>query len=345
MAQKLICMAEKELSRYDVIKDLIAGKINGTDAAKQIRVTVRHVKRLKAAVAEHGAAGLIHKSRGRGSNRKLDPEIVKKAKEFLKEKYYFCQPTLAAEKLAENHKIKINKETVRVIMTNLELWQPKPRKQAGKWHVWRVRKDNYGEMQQFDGSYHNWFGGFETCLLLSADDAAGKITHAKFDYNESVIAVFGFWPEYFNKNGLPLSIYLDKFSTYKINHKNAADNQDMITRFQRAMNQIGVKPITAHSPEAKGRVERMFQALQDRLVKELRLAGITTIKEANQYLDYTVLPERPKKEINIKLAALTKQKQNSYIPPADHPWRKRFLLNRRKNEAVECVLTRVMNPE
>jgi len=132
MAQKLICMAKRELSKYEIIQDLINGKINGTDASKQIGVTVRHIKRLKAAVVKHGAAGLIHKSRGRESNRKLDPEIVKKAEKYLKEKYYFCNPTFAAEKLDENYQIKINKETVRGIMTNLGLWQPKPKKQSGK---------------------------------------------------------------------------------------------------------------------------------------------------------------------------------------------------------------------
>jgi len=435
MAQKLICMAEKELSKYEIIKDLIAGKINGTDASKQIGVTVRHVKRLKAAVVKHGVAGLIHKNRGRESNRKLDPEIAKQVEEYLKKRYYFCNPTFAAEKLDENHKIKINKETVRNIMINLELWKPRPRKYTGKWHVWRARKDNFGEMEQFDGSYHNWFGNYETCLLLSVDDAKGEITHAEFNINESIKSVFKFWLKYFDKNGLPLLIYLDKFSTYKINHKNATDNKDMITQFERAMNQIGIKPITAHSPQAKGRVERMFQTLQGRLVKELRLAGITTIEEANKfleeyipkfnaqfaiapkrknnlhgklniqtteklpqifsiqeqrkvnndytvmfknnffqldreqpttvykkdaviveehlngdvklrlrnhYLNYAVLPERPKKEINIKLVALTKQKQNSYKPPPDHPWRRSFLPNRRKNEAVECVLTRAI---
>ena len=435
MEQKIICMTEKELSKYEVIKDLIDGKINGTDASKQIRVSIRHIKRLKSAVIEYGARGLIHKSRGRTGNRKLNPEIIKRAEKYLKEKYYFCKPTLAAEKLYEIHDIKLGKETVRGMMTNLELWKPKPRKQAGKWHVWRARKNNFGEMQQFDGSYHIWFGDEESCLLLSVDDAAGKIAHAKFDINESTIAVFKFWLEYFSKNGLPLSIYLDKFSTYKINHKNAVDNKDMITQFERAMNQVGVKPITAHSAEAKGRVERMFQTLQDRLVKELRIAGITTIEEANKfleeyipkfnakfavmpnrrknlhkklneqtkeklpqifsiqnqrkvnndytvmfknnffqldreqpatvykkdaviveehldgtiklylknhYLNYTVLPERPKKEINIKLPALTGQRQNSYKPPADHPWRRQFLLNRQKNMATGRVLTRAV---
>lgn len=304
MAQKLICMAEKELSKYEIIKDLIAGKINGADAAKQIGVSVRHVKRLKAVAIKYGAKGLIHKSRGRESNRKLNPEIVKKAEGYLKENYYDFGPTLAAEKLAENHGININKETIRGMMAKLGLRKIKPRKQAGKWHVWRARKDNFGEMEQFDGSYHIWFGAEESCLLLSVDDATGKITHSKFDVNESTKAVFRFWLEYFDKNGLPLSIYLDKFSTYKINHKNAADNKNMITQFERAMKQIGVNPITAHSPEAKGRVERMFQTLQDRLVKELRLAGIATIEEANKFLKEYIL------KFNAKFAVMPKRKNN-----------------------------------
>lgn len=435
MGQELICMSRKELSRHDIIKDLINGKINGTDASKQIGVSVRHIKRLKRKVVKYGAEGLMHKSRGRIGNRKLNAEIIEKAEKLLKKKYYFCGPTLTSEKLEENHSIEINKETIRKMMTDLELWKPRPRKQPKKWHVWRARKDNFGEMEQFDGSYHIWFGEEESCLLLSVDDAKGKITHAKFDINESTIAVFKFWTEYFDINGLPLSIYLDKYSTYKINHKNAIDNKDMLTQFQRAMNQVGVEPITAHSAEAKGRIERMFQTLQDRLVKELRLAGITTIEEANKflkeyipkfnakfavvpkrkknlhkkldkqtkeklpqifsiqnqrkvnndytimfknnffqldreqsttvykkdtviveehldgviklrlrdcYLNYTALPERPKKIIDIKLTALTRQKQGSYKPPADHPWRKQFLTNRQKNVATECALTRAM---
>jgi hypothetical protein len=423
MAKKLICMSEKELSRYDVIKNLLEGKINGTDAAKQIGVSIRHVKRLKLRVGDCGAEGLIHKARGRASNRMLDSETIEKAEKYLREKYHFCGPTLAMEKLEEIDKIELSKEKVRGLMTDLGLWKPRPRKQTKKRHIWRARKDNFGEMEQFDGSYHIWFGEEESCLLLSVDDARGDITHAKFDINESTVAVFKFWLEYFDINGLPLSIYLDKFSTYKINHKNAVDNKDMITQFERAMNQVGVKPISAHSPEAKGRVERMFETLQDRLVKELRMAGITTIEEANEflkeyipkfnakfavapkrrknlhkklskqtkerlpqifsvqntrkvnndytvmfnngfyqldkkqpttvykkdtiiveehldgsiklrsrdrYLNYTVLPERPKKKTDIKLTALTRQEPETYKPPADHPWRKQFLIDRLK---------------
>lgn len=425
MTQKLISMTEKESMRYDLIQSLIDGKINGTDASKQIGVTVRQIRRMKSAVIKDKMKGIIHASRGQKGNRSLDVATVENAKKHLKEKYYDFGPLFASEKLAEIHQISINKETVRQLMIAENLWKSKPRKQPKKRHVWRPRKDNYGEMEQFDGSYHIWFGNEESCLLLSVDDATGKITHARFDYNESVVAVFKFWQEYFTLNGLPLSVYLDKFSTYKVNHKNAVDNKDLITQFQRAMNQVGVQPITAHSPEAKGRVERMFQTLQDRLVKELRLACVTDIENANKflekyipkfnaqfsvipqrnkdlhkkineniklkfpqifsiqserkinndwtimfknqyfqldeiqpttvykkdtviieehltgeikvnlkghYLNYQVLPERPKKEIDIKLVALTKQKQTAYKPPIDHPWRRQFLFNKIKNQ-------------
>ena len=139
-------MTEKELSRYEIINNLINNKINGTDASKQVGVSVRQTKRLKAKVLKYGAKGLIHSSRGKESNRKLDSETIKKANKLLKEKYYFCKPTLASEKLAENHAIQINKETVRWMMIGLGLWKQKIRKQSKKWHTWRARKYNFGDI-------------------------------------------------------------------------------------------------------------------------------------------------------------------------------------------------------
>jgi hypothetical protein len=316
MDQKLISMTEKELFKFETIKDVISGKINGTDASKLLTLTIRHIKRLKSLVVKLGAKGLAHKNRGKSSNRKTADDVLEKAKTQIKEKYYDFGPTFASEKLKENDDIELSKETTRQIMIELGLWKIKPRKQPKKRHAWRARKDNYGEMGQFDGSYHEWFGSEESCLLLAIDDATGKLTHAKFDYNESTVAVFKFWLEYFEKNGLPLSIYLDKFSTYKINHKKAVDNPELITQFKRAMNQVGVETITAHSPEAKGRVERMFETLQDRLVKELRLANITDIAKANKFLEtyipkfnakFSVLPNR-KNDLHKKTSQETKNK-------------------------------------
>ncbi len=435
---ELITMTTKEAKRYDVIKELIDNKINGTDASKQLELSLRQVKRLKAKVIkskEFGVKKIIHANRGKPSHNKTDLKIVTRAKKLLHEKYSDFNPLLAQEHLRDDNKIYTNKETVRKWMIEENLWQPK-KKSSIKKHSWRERKDNYGEMQQFDGSYHNWFEGRnikevdeEQCLLLSVDDAKGTITHAKFDKNEGVVAVFSFWKEYFEEHGLPMAIYLDKFSTYKINHKNAVDNKDLMTQFERAMNQLGIRVIHANSPQAKGRVERMNSTLQRRLVKEMRLANINTIAEANRYLkeifipkfnaqfgvvakrkanlhkklnkeqrsslgqimsihservvnnDYTVrfktkyyqlqevqpvtvykknrvameehlsgelkiclrnkylnyfiLPERPKKEINVKLVALTKTKPNSWIPPANHPWKIQYLNN--KYQAKEVV--------
>lgn len=307
MTQKLISMTEKELFKYDVIKNILDRKINGTDASKLVGVSTRQIRRLKQAVIKFGPVGVIHSGRDKESNRKLDSNKVNKIKGLIQDKYFDFGPTFATEKLSEIDGITVGKETLRTIMINMGIWQVKSRNSSKqKWHVWRARKDNYGEMKQFDGSYHVWFGGIETCLLLAADDATGKISHAKFDLNEGRIAVFKFWLEYFAKHGFPLSIYLDKFSTYKVNHKNAVDNKDMITQFQRAMKQVGVRTIVAHSPEAKGRVERMNGTLQDRLVKELRLAGITTIEEANEFLKNYI----PK--FNKQFAVVANRRKNLY---------------------------------
>jgi len=126
-------------------------------------------------------------------------------------------------------------------------------------------------------------------IKKSIDDATGKITHAYFDFNEGIIPVFNFWMEYVKAQGKPLGIYLDKFSTYKINHKSAVDNSELMTQFQKAMKLLNIQVINANSPEAKGRVERLFGTLQDRLVKELRLNNISSISEANLFLSKLIL--------------------------------------------------------
>lgn len=291
--KKLITMTSEELTRYEIINNLINGKINGTEAAKMINLSVRQVKNLKAAVKKKGARGLIHGNRGRESNRKLPEEKIKEIKKVIKDKYKDFGPTLASEKLEETDKIKINHETLRQLMTEWGYWKPKPRKTNKEYRCWRPRKEYYGEMEQYDGSYHHWFENRapECCLLASIDDATGKITKAKFDYHEGIIPTFNFWKEYTENKGKPLNIYLDRFSTYKINHKSAEDNKELMTQFQRAMKDLGINLINANSPEAKGRIERLFKTLQDRLVKELRLANISTIEEANIFLEKAFIPK------------------------------------------------------
>jgi transposase len=293
MNQDMISMSVRTLGRYEVTQQLIAGKINGSEAAKQLGLSIRQVKRLKKQVKKRGVKGLIHGNTGRPSNRRIGDETQEAVLSIIKKQYADFGPTFAHEKLTEEHHVHCSVETVRTLMTGAKLWKPKPRKESPDYRTWRPRKEHFGELQQFDGSYHRWFEdrGPEMCLLAAIDDATGTITRAEFADNEGVRSVFGFWKEYLEELGAPGAIYLDKYSTYKINHAAAVDNSELMTQFQRAAKEVGVSLITAHSPQAKGRIERLFQTLQDRLVKELRLRGISDRASANEFLRTTFIPE------------------------------------------------------
>ena len=293
MANKtFLLMSNKELDRYDIIKRLIRKEINGTKASKLIGLSIRQIRRLKGQVVLYGPQALIHGNRGKKSNRRLPDKERQRIIKLLHKHYYDFWPTHASEKLAEVHNLIHDPKTIRQIMIDEKLW--KPRKTKRKEHrEWRLRKAHYGEMQQFDGSYHEWFENRllgKQCLLLSVDDATGDLTKAKFDEHEGVFPVFDFWLEYIEKQGKPMSIYMDRFSTYSMNQKIAKENPDTLTQFQRAMRELRVEPILAHSAEAKGRVETVFSTLQNRLVKEMRLKKINSIQQANQYLQDEFIP-------------------------------------------------------
>lgn len=306
--EETITMTKKEITRMSIISELIKGIINGTQASIRLRLSVRQIRRMKAAVIKSGPKGIIHKNRGRPSTRKMNEKKKSLVKELLIDRYYYFGPTLACEYLEKYDDILISKEATRQIMIEEGIWKAKKKKEKSKHREWRERKAQYGEMQQFDGSYHHWFGDEDTCLLLAIDDATSKITHAKFDKNEGRIAVFRFWIEYIEENGTPHSIYLDKFSTYKVNHKNAEDNKELLTQFQKGMEELDVGVIPANSPEAKGRVERENRTLQDRLIKALRFFGIVTIEKANEYLKEEFIPEH-----NEKFAVLPRINEDMHI--------------------------------
>lgn len=285
-------MTTKEINRHSIIKKLLDKEINGTVAADLLKLSVRQIKRLKAKVKQSGPKALIHASRGKPGNRRTPDGEREAIAEILKQKYPDFKPTFAAEKLFENHNIKRDPKTIRAIMIEEDLWKPKKKKQ-NEYRSWRKRRSCYGEMLQFDGSYHRWAENRseEWCLLASIDDATGIPTKAKFDTDEGTFPVFKFWKEYVEEHGKPHSIYLDKFSTYKMTQRVAVENHEAQTQFQRAMNQLGIEPITAHSPQAKGRIERLFNTFQDRLVKEMRLKNISTMEEANRFLEEEFLPD------------------------------------------------------
>jgi len=289
---KYITMSQAEIKKYDIIKKTINKELNATQASKLLGLTTRQIRRLKVKVKKSGIRGLIHGHRGRPGNRKLPDKKRQEIIKLINRKYHDFGPLLAAEKLNEIHEIEVSKSAVRTIMIEENIWKPKSKKK-GKHRAWRQRKASAGEMIQYDGSYEYWFEdrGKKCCLLASIDDATGKVW-AQFDEHEGVFPTFNFWRGYIERFGKPYSIYVDKFSTYSMNHKLAKENSDTLTQFQRAMETgLNVEIINAHSAEAKGRVENLFKTLQDRLIKELRLQNISDAKEANEFLEKEYLPK------------------------------------------------------
>jgi hypothetical protein len=304
MNKETITMTRQEAERLLIINNLIEKRINGTDASKQLGLSVRQTRRLKQRVIKLGPKGIIHSKRGKASSRSLDHNLVKEVKIHLHEKYHYFTPTMACEHLLNEDGIKLCIETVRRLMISEGLWIGKKRK-VSEYRCQRERRDNFGEMEQFDGSYEHWFHGVneEQCLLGSIDDATGKITKAVFEKSEGIIPVFSFWKGYIKEYGKPISIYLDKFATYKVNHKNAEDNKELLTQFEKALRELDILPITANSPQAKGRIERLWKTLQTRLIKEMRYRKIKTIEEANCFLKNEFVPW-----FNKKFAVVPKDK-------------------------------------
>lgn len=287
----LITMSKQELDRYQIISRLLREEITNPQAAQWLQLGIRQIKRLKKKVKQLGPQALVHGNRGKKSNHSIPKKERERIVALIKNQYSDFGPTLACEKLSELHSINRDVTTIKQIMIDEDLWKPRKKKQS-EHRSWRQRRSCFGEMQQFDGSYEYWFEDRapKCCLLASIDDATSTVTHAQFGQNEGVAEVFSFWQGYLLKNGKPRSIYLDKFSTYKMNSKFAQENHELKTQFQRALQELQIEPITAHSPEAKGRVEKLFRTLQDRLIKELRLHNISTIDEANRFLKLKFLP-------------------------------------------------------
>lgn len=294
MTNQLFLMSKRDIDRLAIIQKFINKEISREHAAQLLCLSLRQITRLKQTVVDGGAAALVHKQRGQSSHNKLSEKEKTKIVNLLKNKYSDFGPTLAAEKLRETHKIKHDPKTIRVIQISEGLWKPRRTKEKGEHRVWRLRRSAFGELEQFDGSYHDWFEGRgnlgETCLLAAIDDATNFVVRLEFAPHEGVFPVFAFWKTYLETNGKPRAIYLDRFSTYKMNSKTAKENPDLKTQFERAMSELGVETIFALSPQAKGRVERLFKTLQDRLVKELRLKKISSIEVANEFLKKTFVP-------------------------------------------------------
>lgn len=287
-------MSDKELRAAAIIPRTLAGTVSTKDAALSLGVAGRTIRRMKNRVREGGLAALSHRSRGRLGNRRLPAKERAEMERLLKERYPDFGPGFAAEKLRELHGIDRDPKTVRSVMIGLCLWEPDGRRRSGH-RLWRERRPRRGDLIQYDGSYEHWLedrgGTGELCLLAAIDDATGTVPHARFAEHEGVLPTMGFWREYAEKHGLPRAVYVDKFSTYRLNHGLAAENADARTQFGRAAKALGVELIFANSPQAKGRVERLFGTLQDRLVKELRLRGVASVDAADRFIAKEFLPD------------------------------------------------------
>ncbi len=279
---KYFNMSSKEVQKQDIIKRSLRKEITIEDAAKMASISERQIYRLREGFKKEGLKVFVHGNRGRRSNNRISDKEKERIADIVRENYYDFKPTFVTEKLAEFHNIYYSPEAIRGIMIEHNIWKPKKRKTIN-YHQRRKRKEQYGEMIQFDGSYHDWLErGERDCLLAGIDDATNTLTHLLFVKNENLEDIFSFYSQYFLSSGKPLKIYLDKLNAY---YNNAMENrQESLTKFQRAMKELDVEVVAAHSPEAKGRVERLFGTLQDRLVKEMRLRDITTKEEANKYL-------------------------------------------------------------
>ena len=280
---ELLTMSKKELTRLEVMQQLEEKRMKQKEAAVMLGISVRHVKRLLRIYRQWGAEGLISKRRGKVSNNRLKVEIKQQAIGLIHSRYHDFGPTLAHEKLTEVHDLKVSVETVRQLMIAEELWKPRKVKRLVV-HQMRERRACFGELVQMDGSPHQWFEerGPACTLLVFIDDASGKLMELYFTPCETTFSYFEAMRRYLARYGKPVALYSDKNGIFKINNKNALTGSGM-TQFGRAMKALDIEIICANTPQAKGRVERANQTLQDRLVKELRLRGISSIEAANEY--------------------------------------------------------------
>lgn len=287
--QELLTMSKKELNRVPVIELVVKGNLTQVEAAVRLDLGDRQIRRIVSRYRLAGPAGLIHGHRGQPSNRLLPEEFRNQVIALYQEKYSDFKPTFASEKMLELDQIAVNPETLRLWLIEADLWQTNKRKV--KHRQWRERKEHFGELVQFDGSHHNWFEDrSEKSVLLASRDDANNFVLARFYQYEGTLPVFDFWIRYIKCLGKPKAIYLDRHSTYKVNHKVAFD-EETLTQFGRACKELVIGLVHANSPQAKGRVENLFGTFQDRLIKELRLKGISTIKEANDFLETEFLPK------------------------------------------------------
>jgi transposase len=349
MQEGQLLMTQAERDRLVTLRKTKKGLITRGQAAEELGLNIRQVKRLVKALKKRGDKVVVHGLRGKPSNQRIAQTVEAEAIRILSgDLYQGFGPTLASEYLADKHDIEVSKETVRQWMIRTKLWRAKERKVKAV-HVWRPRRSRFGELVQWDTSEHDWLEGRGEKLYLIAmiDDATSRL-FARFVRHDTTEENMKLLWSYIEKFGRPQAFYTDKAAIFQTAEKRkryetAADKDGVEmppTQMGRALRELGIVWIAAHSPQAKGRVERNFATAQDRLVKGMRVAGVETIAQANQYLEETYLvwwerestvepahpddAHRPLDKSHSLAASLshveTRQVRNDYTIPLDAEW-------------------------
>lgn len=298
--EEQLLMTQSDRDRLVTLKKAKKKLITQAEAAAELQVTVRHIKRMLKALSEHGDGAVRHGLRGRESNRRIGEKVRARAVKILSaDVYRGFGPTLASEHLAKKHGIAVSRETLRKWMQAAGLWKGRRRRPENV-HVWRERRSRCGELVQWDTSEHDWLEGrgSEPLYLISMIDDATSRLYARFVRSDSTEENMRTLRRYLELYGRPVAFYTDKASLFRTTGKRRRDepgvDQDPKamppTQIGRALRELNITWIAAHSPQAKGRVERSFDTAQDRLVKEMRVAGVKTLEEANQFLASEFLP-------------------------------------------------------
>ena len=309
----MLNLTMKEAQRYKVITEVQEGYVKVREAAEILGLSQRQIYRIKARVKGEGAGGIIHKSRGKHRPRWLREKIKDKIDHLYKTKYRGFNLTHMTEYLNEEEGIKVSRESVRQILLGKGSYVKKRR--YPKHRQWREPCEREGQMVQFDTSDHDWLEGRGPRLYLigGVDDATGKVAGAKFMLADGVKQNMEVFWGIVQRRGIPLSVYVDRGSNFKTTRHQSMEHQLKgeypSTQFARALEELGVRMIYAYSPEAKGRVERKFGVLQDRLCSELRLHNISTQEEANRYLTKKFIPKH-----NLMFSRLAKELGSAYRP-------------------------------
>jgi len=305
-------MSGKERKRLVLVGEVKRGRMSVAEAGRVMGLSYRQAKRIWQRFKQDGDAGLVHRSRGRVGVRRKAERFRQRVLARYRERYPDFGPTLAAEKLGEEG-MRLDHETLRRWLVEKGLWQTGRKRQRHR--AWRERKESFGQMVQLDGSHHDWFEGRreKAVLMVMVDDATNR-TVAQFFEEETTRASYDVFEAWVGRYGLPASLYVDRDSIYRCERVARVEEQkagqEPQTQFGRAMKELGVELILAHSPQAKGRVERRNGLLQDRLVKEMRLAGIKSLEKGNAFLNERFLPA-----LNEKFNVQARSKYNAHRKP------------------------------